>query len=306
MLKKLFHAVVAALLIGVLPSARADAPGGGQPQMTAEQFMASLHFESGKIDLPGGIAALDLPPSFRYLNPSDANRVLVDAWRNPPGFTTLGMIFPSDVSPLSQEGWGVVITYQDDGHVNDDDASKIDYNDLLKQMKEGAEEDSKERVKQGYSAMQLAGWAEDPHYDQATHKLYWALDYSPGDSKEHTLNYNIRVLGRKGVLVLNAVAGMNQIASIKTEMQKVVAFTEFKPGNGYADFNSGTDKVAEYGIAALVAGGVAAKLGLFAKLFAVLLAFKKAIIIGIIAVVAAIKKLLGLKKKEEPAPETHE
>ncbi len=306
MLKKLFHAVVAAILIGGFSSAWADAPGAGQ-KMTAEQFEASLKYQSGKIDLPGGIAGLDLPQTFRYLNPSDANRLLVDAWGNPPGGTTLGMIIPSDVSPLSPEGWGVVITYQEDGHVNDDDASKTNFADLLKQMQEETADENKERMKQGYPSMLLSGWAEDPHYDQSSHKLYWALDLATGDAPEHSLNYNIRVLGRKGVLVLNAVAGMHQLPTIKTEMQKVIAFTEFKPGNGYADFNSSTDHVAEYGIAALVAGGVAAKLGLFAKLFALLIAFKKVVIVGVVALFAAIGKLLGLrKKKEETAPETRE
>jgi uncharacterized membrane-anchored protein len=92
------------------------------------------------------------------------------------------------------------------------------------------------------------------------------------------------VLGRQGVLVLNAIATMNQIDTIKTEMKHVTAFTDFTPGNRYADFNAATDKTAEYGLAALVAGGVAAKLGLFGKLFAFLLAFKKLIILGVVAV----------------------
>lgn len=304
MLKKLFSAITAVLLIGGMPPAWADQPGS-QPKTTAEQFLASLKFQSGKIELPGGIATLDLPPTFRYLNPDDSNRVLVDAWGNPPGGKTLGMIFPADVSPLSEEGWGVIVTYDEDGHVKDDDASKINYDDLLKDMKQAMDEESKERVKAGYPALTLVGWAEAPRYDQASHKLYWAKELASADSKEHTLNYGIRVLGRKGVLVLNAVAGMNQIAGIRTEMQKVVAFTDFKAGNSYGDFNSSTDKVAEYGIAALVAGGIAAKLGLFAKLFAFLLAAKKAIIVGFIALVAAIKKLLGMKKKDA-APETGE
>lgn len=305
MLKKLFAAVAVAFVFGGMTPVWADQPGAGKPKMTAEEFLASLKFQSGKIELPGGIATLDLPPTFRYLDPADSNRVLVDAWGNPPGGTTLGMIFPAEVSPLSQEGWGVIVTYDEDGHVNDDDANKINYDDLLKNMKESMEENNKERVKAGYPSLSLVGWAEKPSYDQANHKLYWARELAAGDSKENTLNYGIRVLGRKGVLVLNAVAGMNQIAAIKTEMQKVVAFTDFKAGSGYGDFNSSTDKVAEYGIAALVAGGVAAKLGLFAKLFAVLLAFKKAAILGLLALFAGIKKLLGMKKKDT-APETHE
>jgi uncharacterized membrane-anchored protein len=143
------------------------------------------------------------------------------------------------------------------------------------------------------------GWAETPSYDKASHKLYWAKELAFGDAQQHTLNYNIRVLGRKGVLVLNAVSGMNQIAMIKTEMPKVLSATNFKAGNDYNDFNSSTDKVAAYGIAALVAGGVAAKLGFFAKIFALLLAFKKLIIVGVIALWVGIKKFLGMKKKEE-------
>jgi uncharacterized membrane-anchored protein len=304
MLKKLVHAVAAVLLIGGFSLAWADAPA--QPKMTPEQLEASLKYQSGKVSLPGGMATLDLPAGFRYLDPANANRLLVDGWGNPPGATTLGMIVPADVSPLSEQGWGVVITYDEDGHVKDDDAATIKYDELLKQLQEDAEEESKERVKAGYPAMKLAAWAEPPHYDQASHKLYWALDYAVGNATVHSLNYKIRVLGRKGVLVLNAVAGMDQLAGIKTEMQKVVAFTDFTPGNAYADFNGSTDKVAEYGIAALVLGGVAAKLGLFAKLLALIIAFKKAIIIGAVALFAGIKKLLGLKKKEEPAPETRE
>ena len=117
------------------------------------------------------------------------------------------------------------------------------------------------------------------------------------DSGHHGLNYNIRVLGREGVLVLNAVADMSQLGRIKNEMQQVTAFTNFTAGNRYADFNDKTDKVAEYGIAALVAGGVAAKLGLFGKLFALLLAFKKLLILGGAAVVSAVYKFLGREKK---------
>src|SRR6266581_5803290 len=94
-----------------------------------------------------------------------------------------------------------------------------------------------------------------PHYDSASHKLYWAKDLRFGGDSGRTLNYNIRVLGRRGVLVLNAVAAMDQLESVKRDMAKVIGFVEFNGGHRYADFIPGTDKVAEYGIAALIAGG---------------------------------------------------
>lgn len=296
MLKKMFAVASILLLLGILPAAGAEEAG----KMTAEEFMASLKFKFGNIELPNGIASLNLPNSFRYLDPDGANRVLVDAWGNPPGKQTLGMIFPSDASPLGQDGWGIVITYEEDGHVNDEDADSIDYADLLKNMQESTREVSEERKKNGYEPMTLVGWAEPPHYDKSNHKLYWAQELAVGSNAQNTLNYNIRVLGRKGVLVLNAISGMSQLPMVRAKMPDVLAATNFKGGNSYADFDSSTDKVAAYGVAALIAGGAAAKLGLFAKLFALLLAFKKAIIIGAIALVAAIRKLLGLKKKESP------
>jgi uncharacterized membrane-anchored protein len=267
------------------------------PRQSAEQFVASLDFKEGKITLPGSIATLNLPATFRYLSPKDAERVLVQGWGNPPGLATLGMIVPANVSPVSRDGWGVIVTYDKDGHVKDDDADSIKYDKLLKEMQEGTLANNATRKEQGYPAMTLVGWAEAPRYDRASHKLYWAkLLRTEGDPQDG-LNYNIRVLGREGVLVLNAVAGIDQLAAVKTEMQQVTAFTNFTDGNRYADFDSNTDKVAEYGIAALVAGGVAAKLGLFGKLLALIVAFKKLIVLGVIAFGSAIFKFFKREKK---------
>ena len=281
--------------------AAAAAPAAEPETVTSEHFLAGLEFHKGKITLPDGIATLDLPPNFRYLNPRDAEKMLVEGWGNPPGAVTLGMIVPTGVNPLSAEGWGVIVTYDKDGHVKDNDADTIDYADLLKDMQQSIADNNPEREKAGYAPMTLVGWAEKPSYDKANHKLYWAKELRSGTDKENGLNYNIRVLGREGVLVLNAIAGMAQIAQVKEEMKKVTAFTDFTPGHRYADFNSNTDKVAEYGLAALVAGGVAAKLGFFGKLLALLLAFKKIILLAVAGGGAWVFKLLG-RKKAEPAP----
>ena len=285
--------LIAAFLCLALPFiAPAHADGKiAPPSMSQDAFLASLTFQQGDIALPGKIATLKLPSTFRYLAPADAERVLVDAWGNPPGHATLGMILPADISPLSDQGWGVIVTYEKDGHVKDDDADSIKYDELLKEMKEGTLAANAARKEQGYPGMTLIGWAEPPSYDKASHKLYWAKELRSEGASQSSLNYNIRVLGREGVLVLNAVAGMDQIAQVKAEMKHVTAFTEFTGGNRYADFDPKTDKVAEYGLAALVMGGVAAKLGLFGKLFALLLAFKKLILVGIAAAGAGLFKL---------------
>jgi uncharacterized membrane-anchored protein len=296
---KIIRVALIAFLVSGFLSVVFAADQAPEKKMTADEFMTSLHFQKGKINLPGGIATLDLPDSFRYLPPADAERVLVNAWGNPPGNKTLGMIFPADISPLSESSWGVVVTYDEDGHIKDDDADSIKYDELLTKMKEDNQAANEERKKEGYSPMTLVGWAENPSYDKKTHKFYWAKELSSGKEDETSLNYNIRVLGRKGVLVLNAVASMKQIGQIKQEMQHVVAFTEFSAGNGYNDFDNKTDKIAEYGLAALVAGGVAAKLGFFTKIFALLLAFKKVLLLGLAAISSGIFKFFG-RKKDEP------
>lgn len=273
-------------------------PTPEQAQKQAEQFMASLKPQHGTVTLPDGVATLQLNDDFYYLSQGDSERLLTEGWGNPPGEKTLGMIIPQAVSPMSREGWGVVITYSSDGHVSDSDANKIDYNDLMNKMKKDDEDDNAERKKQGYAGLHILGWAEPPYYDAASHKMYWAKELKADDASENTLNYAIRVLGRKGVLELNAVAAMRDLPTIKQEMPKVLAFTNFTDGNKYTDFNASTDKVAAYGLAALVAGGIAAKAGLFAKLGIMLLALKKFIIIGLVAVAGFFKKIFGGKSKQ--------
>ena len=290
-------AVFAACLF--IQPAVADDAASTQPK-TVEQFVDSLHFKTGTVKVARANATLKLNDDFRYLDTRDAQRVLEQLWGNPPDAEVLGMLVPT-ATPLTDEkrSWAVVVTYSSDGYVSDTEASKIDYTKMLGEMQESTREANTERKQRGYPTVDLVGWAEPPHYDAATNKLYWAKDLAFGDGKEHTLNYDIRVLGRGGYLSLNAVAGMSQLDMVKTEMPKVLAMTEFDPGQRYADFNSSTDKIAAYGIGALVAGTLAAKAGLFAKLFAVLLAFKKVIIGGAIALFAALGRLFGRKSKPD-------
>jgi uncharacterized membrane-anchored protein len=300
MLKRLILTLLFLCCAGAIAAPAAPAAPGAQAAsvpMTAEQFESTLTFQQGKIALPGGIATLDLPAGFRYLSPADTEKVLVEGWGNPAGNTSLGMIVPANKSLMSAAGWGVIVTYENDGHVMDDEADTIKYDELLKDMQAATEENNKARKEQGYAAMSLVGWAEQPSYDKTSHKLYWAKELKTEGDPSSGLNYNIRVLGREGVLVLNAVASIAQLDEIRREMKQVTAFSDFTPGNRYTDFDAKTDKTAEYGIAALVAGGMAAKMGLFGKLFAFLLVFKKFAVVIVLAIGAAIFKLF--KRRSE-------
>lgn len=293
---------MAGILSVILPGPTA-AQDQSSPGITAEEFEARLGYETGTINLTGGMATIRLPETFRFLGPEGSRRLLTQAWGNPEDAAdgVLGMLIPASISPLSDEGWGIVITYERDGYVNDEDAATIDYDKLLEQLQEGAKEENRAREKQGYEPVTVVGWAEPPSYDAESHKMYWAQELEFGDEPEHTLNYGIRILGRRGVLVLNAVAGMPQLDAIRGETQDLLAAVEFNEGHRYTDFLPGTDKVAEYGLAGLVVGAVAAKAGLFKLLLAGLIALKKVIVVAALAVAAAARRLFRRgKPAEEP------
>jgi len=270
--------------------------------LSEQDLLGTFDPQYGLVKLPNEVAELDVPENFRYINPADTQRFLEDGWGNPDGSGTLGMLLPTETELFGPEGWGVVITYQEDGYVSDEDADSIDDSELLASMKEGESSINQERVKLGYAPITLVGWAKPPHYDAATKKLYWAKELSFGNDDENTLNYNVRILGRKGVLVMNAVSGMSQLSRIEASMKQVLAFSEFTAGNRYSDYDSGVDKVAAYGIAALIGGKIAAKVGLLAKLGALLFAFKKVIIVAVVAAGSLLTRIFRRRKvATEPA-----
>tara|TARA_R100000687_G_scaffold54489_1_gene43281 strand:- start:62261 stop:63298 length:1038 start_codon:yes stop_codon:yes gene_type:complete len=265
----------------------------------ANALWESMTPQTGNIALPGNVAELNVPDDFYYLNSQDSRKVLEDIWGNPPGSADgmLGMLFPAGATPFEGDSWGVTIEYQQDGYVTDEDADEINYDDLLAQMQEDTQLSSEERVTQGYEAISLIGWAAKPYYDEASNKLHWAKELKFGDAPVNTLNYNIRVLGRKGVLVLNFIAGMDQLPLINQNLDTVLTMADFKEGSKYADFNPEIDDVAAYGIGALVAGKVLAKTGLIA---AALVFLKKFGVIIVLALGAFARKLYkGRKSKAQ-------
>ena len=260
----------------------------------ARALWASMDQQTGVIKLSEGSATLTVPETFYYLNPEDTEKVLAEVWGNPPGQKTLGMLFPADATPFDNDAWGVTLGYEEEGYVEDKDADEIDYDEMLAQMKEDTKAESEQRVQQGYGPIELVGWASKPYYDKSAKKLHWAQELNFGE-EANTLNYNIRVLGRKGYLVLNFIADMEQKQEIQTSLDSVLALAEFDPGARYGDFNPDLDEVAAYGIGALVAGKVMAKTGL---LVAAVVFLKKFGIIFVVALGVLFAKLYKRKKTE--------
>ena len=288
------------LALGFLALLMTAAPAGAQQDPQA--IVDSLYYQQGTIPLGSNLATLRLTPAFRYLNPADTRKVLVELWGNPPESVgeTMGAIVPADAGVMDAEGWLIIVSYEDSGHVSDEDAAGIDYADLLKEMQQATLDGNKERLKQGYERLELVGWAEAPHYDSQAKKIYWAKQLKFGDTPPpDTLNYNIRVLGRTGYLDLTAVASMAQLPMINQRVNEILSTVTFNPGSRYEEFDASSDHVAEYGIAGLIAGGVLAKAGFFKVLLAALLAGWKFVAAGLVVVVGLIAKFFRRGTKAE-------
>ncbi len=274
-----------------------------------DSINAILTYETGTITLHNGLAMIEVPPGFKYLNASQSEMVLTDLWGNPPseeGYGSLGMLFLEDETPFSDESYAINITYTEDGYVDDADAKDIDFNELLEIMIEDTKESSEYRSSIGYETVELLGWAEEPFYDQTSKKLHWAKELSFGESEEHTLNYNIRVLGRRGYLELNAISGMSQLGAVQSAIEPILASVQFNEGNRYADFVPGADKMAAYGIGALIAGKMLAKAGILAKIGIFALKFWKVGLLALVGLGAGIRKYFSVKSSKTITPESSE
>lgn len=301
----LVHSATATLLalVTLAPAIAQDGEDNKTtPQLTAEErqhveamraLWQSLDRQTGDITLGDNLATLRVPEDFYFLNAHDAERVLVEAWGNPPGGDNLGMLFPTELTPFDAGAWAVTIDYVDDGHVSDADAAGIDYHDLLAEMKTDVRDANPQRVKAGYAPIELIGWVEPPHYDGASRKLYWAKELRFGNEPDTTLNYEIRALGRTGILSMTFIAGADQLAEINARRESVLAMAEFNPGKRYEDFDSNLDEVAAYGIGALIAGKVAAKVGLLAGGLLLLKKFGVILVVALAALGRKLKTLFG-------------
>ncbi len=227
------------------------------------------------IKIEKGAGLLDMPNSDKFLQLNG----------NPPSSTR---------NILATDDWFAAFDFEPSGYVKDDET--IDADALLKQIKEGNARGNEERRKQGYPELTAEGWHVPPHYDPATKRLEWALRLRSGTST--VINYTVRILGRTGVESAILVSSPERldadIQSFKTALQGF----DFNAGERYSEFKQG-DRIAEFGLAALVAGGAAAvatKTGFWKVLAGVFAAFWKVIAAGAVALVIGIGKFFGGKK----------
>jgi uncharacterized membrane-anchored protein len=273
----------------------AKAPEGPAP--TAQELarskqlkdiMDNLHPVTGDVPIPQAEAVLHLGENYYYLSPAEARRVIVDAWGNPPDTAenVLGLVLPAGKTFLD-DTWGAIVTWDPMGYVTDDDARTADYSKILADMQSGEDEINQRRRENNYPAQHLVGWAQPPSYDAGTHSVVWAQNIAFDGQPVNSLNYDVRLLGRKGVLSLNMLHSMDRLTETRTAAQAFARSAEFKPGARYGDYADGDTK-AGIGIAGLVAAGVGVAVAQKAGLLAVVLIFAKKFLVIILALFAGL------------------
>ncbi|HEY0621489.1 DUF2167 domain-containing protein [Sphingomonas sp.] len=270
----------------------------------AKAFLRSLRPVAGDVRIDAAKAVLHLGDRYYFLPAADAKRVLTEAWGNPPEAVSdvLGLVMEKGKSPLD-DAWGAVITYRDTGYVSDSDAASQDYEAVLQSMKDGEAEENAQRKAAGFPTLNLVGWAQPPSYDARAHSLVWARELASSDSKIHGLNYDVRLLGRSGVLSLNMVATMPMLAQVRTAANSFGQAVDFETGARYADYNAATDKAAGYGLAGLVGGGAAVAVAKKAGILVLLAKFWKLILVGAVAIgggaLAMFRRLFGRREEHD-------
>lgn len=232
-------------------------------------------------------ATIQIPTGYVFLSSQDT-RKFIELMGNPPVDNHF-LIAPKDLN------WFAVFSFEASGYIKDDE--KIDADELLKNLKEGDIRGNEERKKLGMRALYTDGWQVAPHYDLATKRLEWGVRLKDADGITN-VNYTSRLLSRTGVMSAVLVADTDTLEKDTKEFKATLNNFNFVTGESYSEFKQG-DRVAEFGLAALILGGAAAvatKKGFWTLIAGFFAAFWKLIVGAVIAVLASIGSIF--KKKE--------
>lgn len=245
---------------------------------------ANQAMQRGPSDVPlKSEATLHLPEGFGFV-PREQSIAVMNTMGNRTGDDFIGLVFP--ITDENQQ-WFATLDYTGDGYIKDEEAKNWNADELLDNLKKGTEQSNEFRQKQGAGPIEVSGWVESPAYDSATHRLVWSVgikDKGAAASADDGVNYNTYVLGREGYISLNFITSKAAIEAEKPIARELLAAVEFNKGRSYADFSSSTDKIAAYGIGALVGGALLKKVGLFAVAAAFFAKFFKVILLGAAAI----------------------
>lgn len=279
--------IALSLLVG-MPALAEDAPSLWDLQHTTGPARVSVRDQ----------AAIDLPKDYLFYPEASAKQIMAKMG-NSTGDTFAGLI-----APAGDADWFIIVEYEPSGHISDDDAKNWNADKLLNDVREGTEAENERWRKDGKPELEIVGWAERPHYDAATRRLVWSIEaHEKGqkDSADNIVNYKTLMLGREGYVAMTMVSPLATVGTDKAFANLLLSKLDFTKGKTYADFNVKTDKVAEYGLAALIAGVAVKKLGLIAVVTAFAIKFAKVIGLAVVGGLAAFRRFFRRGQPVAPA-----
>jgi uncharacterized membrane-anchored protein len=254
----------------------------------------------------GTYAEIQVPEGFLFTDRKGTIKLL-ELTQNIPNGYEVGAMIP--VVDEKEEMWFVTFDFNPVGFVKDDERDKIVASSLLESIQKGTEEANKMRREKGWGEFHVVGWSQEPFYDPRTNNLTWAILGRSDDGE--AVNHSVRILGRRGTMNVDLVLSPARYTAVVPAFESLLNGFKFSEGQRYADFMKG-DRVAAYGLTALIAGGagaVAVKTGLLAKfwklLVGILLVAKKALIALVIGTIALFRKIFGrFGKRSADSPPT--
>lgn len=298
-LRKLLVALAAALIAITCTAQTAETK--------AEIKAAAAEANKVLVEGPSKIELIDqatfsLPQGYGFVPAAAAARYLRALGNVIDDKSLVGVIVPT----TKGGDWFATVEFKKEGYVRDDDARDWKADDMLQSLREGTEQANASRKERGIPEIEVGGWAEAPTYDSTTHRLLWSLIVrdkgAVANDAKTGVNYRTLALGRDGYLTLTLVTDLSSLAVDKPIANDLLADIDYRQGKRYADFTASTDHVAEYGLAALVVGVAAKKIGLIAVIAAFAAKFFKIGLLAVLAFGAAIKRFFKREPKPAPAP----
>ena len=236
---------MSSLLRIVVIVALAAAPVAALSQTEAP--MLDFQEGPGTFAISGDLAEIELGSNYLFLDES-GTRELLELTQNPVGGAEVATAMPAS----QDSGWFVIFEWDPVGYVPDSEKDSLDPEGLLSSIQEGTEQGNEMRRERGWPEFHVVGWYEQPHYDERTNNLTWAII---GESEGgRSINRVIKLLGRRGVMTATLVASPEELASIGSDVDGLLAGYRFQPGSTYAEYMPGSDKLAEIGLGALIVG----------------------------------------------------
>ena len=282
--------LVTLLFLPPVVMAQGSSPDGSD-DAAAKQFQQQLRALNWKVGPQQvqmfGKSTLQVPKDYLFLGTEDTAKFEALQKELPGGSQYL--FAPRDFH------WQVLFRYSDDGYVKDDES--IDADAILKNIRDSTEQANEERRNRGYDEMEVTGWQTPPHYDSQTHRLEWAIRGRDKRTNDEVVNFNTRILGRGGVMSVVLITSPETLTAGINEFKGTLGGFDYQTGQRYAEYKPG-DKIAKYGLAALITGGAAAvavKTGLWKVILGALVAGWKFIVAGVVALLGGISKFFKRK-----------